>query len=57
VSGPIEIDHPFLFFLPGGAEISRLAQLGFVETCRRTHPGQGTANVCCCFNTLYLELL
>lgn len=57
VSGTMEIDHLFLFVPPGGAEISRLAQSGFVETYRRTHPGQGTANVCYCFDNLYLELL
>lgn len=53
----MEIDHLFLFVPPDGAEITRLAQLGFVETYRRTHPGQGTANACYCFDNLYLELL
>lgn len=53
----MEIDHLFLFVPSNGPEISRLAQSGFVETYRRVHPGQGTANVCYCFDNLYLELL
>lgn len=53
----MEIDHLFLFVPPDGPDVSRLAHLGFVETYRRTHPGQGTANVCYCFDNLYLELL
>ncbi|MCR9139668.1 MAG: VOC family protein [Alphaproteobacteria bacterium] len=53
----MEIDHVFLFVPPDGSAVSPLAHLGFVETYRRTHPGQGTANMCYCFDNLYLELL
>lgn len=53
----MDIDHLFLFVRSDGPEISGMAQLGFVETYRRMHPGQGTANVCYCFDNLYLELL
>lgn len=54
---PLEIDHVFLFIEPDGPEIDALQRLGFVETYRRAHPGQGTANVCFAFDNLYLELL
>ena len=40
-----------------GPEIAHLASLGLVETYRRTHAGQGTENVCYCFDNLFLELL
>lgn len=53
----LEIDHVFLFIEPGGPEIDALQRLGFTETYRRAHPGQGTANVCFAFDNLYLELL
>jgi Glyoxalase-like domain len=53
----IEIDHIFLFIEPEGPEIDALSRLGFLETYRRAHPGQGTANVCFAFDNLYLELL
>lgn len=53
----MELDHLFMFVRSDGPEIELLAQTGFVETYRRVHPGQGTANVCYCFDNLYLELL
>ncbi len=53
----IPIDHIFIFIEPDGPEIAHLASLGLIETYRRTHPGQGTQNVCYCFDNLYLELL
>lgn len=53
----MEIDHLFLFIDPGGPQIAALERTGLVETYRRQHPGQGTANVCYCFDNLYLELL
>lgn len=52
-----EIDHLFMFIEPDGPEIDALRRLGFTETYRRAHPGQGTANVCFAFDNLYLELL
>ncbi|MBR0555784.1 VOC family protein [Ciceribacter sp. L1K23] len=51
------IDHVFLFIEPDGPEIARLTAMGLVETYRRRHPGQGTANVCFCFDNMFLELL
>lgn len=53
----MELDHLFMFVEPDGPEIGQLSQLGFVETYRRAHPGQGTENVCYCFDNLFLELL
>jgi Glyoxalase-like domain len=51
------IDHIFVFVEPGGEEeAGRLAASGPAESCRRHHPGQGTANACCCFDDFYLEL-
>lgn len=32
-------------------------RLGLTETYRRKHPGQGTANVCCCFDNGFIEFL
>jgi hypothetical protein len=51
------IDHVFLFVEADGPEIGYLASLGLAETYRRTHAGQGTRNVCYCFDNLFLELL
>lgn len=51
------IDHIFMLVEEDGPEIDSMASLGLVETYRRTHPGQGTQNVCYCFDNLYLELL
>ena len=53
----LELDHVFVFVAPGGAEADGLARAGLVETYRRDHPGQGTTNVCYCFDNAYLELL
>ena len=51
------IDHVFMFVQAHGPEINALASLGLVETYRRIHTGQGTRNVCYCFDNLFLELL
>lgn len=51
------IDHLFVFVAPGALEAAALTRLGLVESFRRAHPGQGTANVCFCFDNAYLELL
>ena len=52
-----EIDHVFVFVAPGAPEAAALTKLGLAESFRRPHPGQGTANVCFCFDNAYLELL
>ena len=49
----LQLDHLFCFVEADTA----LADLGLTETYRRSHPGQGTANVCYCFDNAYLELL
>ncbi|THF70941.1 hypothetical protein E7T06_05125 [Deinococcus sp. Arct2-2] len=51
------IDHVSMFIEPDGPEIARMEAAGLVETYRRSHPGQGTRNVCYCFDNLFLELL
>jgi hypothetical protein len=53
----LEIDHIFVFIDKDGPEIAALTGLGLVETYRRQHIGQGTANVCFAFDNLFLELL
>ncbi|WP_161604811.1 VOC family protein [Roseiconus nitratireducens] len=53
----IEIDHLFLLVHEDSDAWTRIDQAGFVESYRRQHPGQGTENVCYCFDNLYLELL
>ncbi|GGL58326.1 VOC family protein [Wenxinia marina] len=52
-----EIDHIFVF--PSDIERlrHRLDTAGLVRSFEREHPGQGTANVCYCFDNMYLELL
>lgn len=45
----LELDHIFVFIRPDGPEAARLEAIGLVESYRRDHPGQGTSNVCYCF--------
>ncbi|WP_020593154.1 VOC family protein [Kiloniella laminariae] len=57
-----ELDHVFVFVtLEDGEtkplEASLLEQAGVQESYQREHPGQGTANICYCFDNCYLELL
>lgn len=54
---PNMIDHIFMFIDPEGPEIEQMAKIGLVETYRRVHQGQGTRNVCYCFDNMFLELL
>ncbi|MEL6920382.1 MAG: VOC family protein [Pseudomonadota bacterium] len=55
----IELDH--VFWMVPKATVShvttRLASLGLRESYRRVHVGQGTANVCYCFENAFLEVL
>ena len=53
----MEIDHVFVFVEPEGAELDYLYSLGLIETYRRTHAGQGTQNVCFCFDNMFVECL
>jgi Glyoxalase-like domain len=53
----MEIDHIFMFIEPDGPQLGQLKSLGLVETYRRKHPGQGTANVCYAFDNMFIELL
>lgn len=49
---PLRLHHVFCFTAPEPPPVP-----GLVESFRRTHPGQGTANRCHVFGDAYLELL
>lgn len=49
--------HVFVFVEDRAAAERALAACGLVESFRRSHDGQGTANLCACFDNAYLELL
>ncbi len=53
----LSLCHVFVFVKPGAPEATGLYAAGMVESYRRRHPGQGTANVCFCFDNAFLELL
>lgn len=53
----MELDHLFFMTRVEGPEVATLEALGLTPTYRRVHVGQGTANVCYCFENAYLELL
>ncbi len=56
--GKLLLCHVFVAVPPeGGALVETLDTLGLRESFRREHPGQGTANLCYCFDNAYLELL
>jgi hypothetical protein len=52
-----ELDHIFVCVEPEAPEAEFIKGFGFQESNRRTHTGQGTANVCFLFHNAYLELL
>ncbi len=65
-SSSLQIDHIFVFVEAGPIdsgsnqdpmEARWLKEAGFIESYRRDHPGQGTTNICYCFDNTYLELL
>lgn len=53
----LDLCHVFTFVDDAHAAEAALSRLGLVESFRRRHPGQGTANLCACFDNAYLELL
>jgi hypothetical protein len=53
----VEIDHVFVFCLPGAPEAETLIRLGLREGTGGAHAGQGTANRRFFFAGSYLELL
>ncbi|SON57964.1 hypothetical protein HDIA_4423 [Hartmannibacter diazotrophicus] len=58
----LELDHVFVFVepdhgRPGGRVYDVLTEGGLVETGRRRHEGQGTANVGFVFDNAFLELI
>lgn len=52
-----ELCHVFVFVSDRAAAEQSLAALGLVASFARRHPGQGTANLCACFDNAYLEML
>lgn len=53
----MELDHIFVFCKPDSGYGQWLKSFGLVETYRRQHPGQGTENICFCFENAFIELL
>jgi hypothetical protein len=53
----LQLDHIFYFVENEAQAEAWVSSLGLVESYRRQHPGQGTENICCCFNNAYLEFL
>ncbi len=53
----MQLDHVFLFVRDLEAAEALGRSLGLAETYRRNHIGQGTANICYCFENAFLELL
>ena len=51
------IDHVFVLSRDRAGLEARLGRAGLVPSFRRAHPGQGTSNLCYCFDDGYLELL
>jgi hypothetical protein len=53
----LSLCHIFVLVEPEAPQSSILETAGLRESYRRQHSGQGTANVCYCFDNAYLELL
>jgi hypothetical protein len=53
----MELDHTFFLVNSQNAAEDAVARLGLTETYRRQHPGQGTSNICCCFDNAFIEFL
>ncbi len=52
-----ELCHVFVFVDDRAAALAALEACGLTESFRRVHDGQGTANICACFDNAYLEVL
>lgn len=53
----MEIDHIFLFVRDEKQAREMMDAAGLRVNYSRAHPGQGTTNVCACFEDIFLELL
>lgn len=51
------VDHLFWCVDDERDAVAWVERLGLRETYRRRHVGQGTSNICCAFDDLFLELL
>lgn len=52
-----ELDHIILMLDPRSGEGTEFVRRGLEPSYRRAHPGQGTENLCFCFDNAFLELL
>lgn len=52
-----QLCHVFVFVPDRASALAALKSCGLAESFRRSHDGQGTANVAACFDNAYLELL
>lgn len=53
----IELDHIFLFVPSRSAAERMMEEAGLRVNYSRSHPGQGTTNLCACLDDVFLELL
>ena len=53
----LELDHIFLFVRNEAQARAMMGAAGLRVNYSRAHPGQGTTNICACFEDIFLELL
>ncbi|WP_170347626.1 VOC family protein [Ruegeria atlantica] len=53
----MELDHIFLFVKDEATARDMMEHAGLRVNYSRTHPGQGTRNLCACLDDMYFELL
>ncbi|MEM9107448.1 MAG: VOC family protein, partial [Pseudomonadota bacterium] len=53
----IELDHVFLFVESRTVAEKMMDEAGLRANYSRSHPGQGTTNLCACLDDVFLELL
>lgn len=53
----MELDHLFLFVSSRERAEAMMAEAGLCVNYSRSHPGQGTTNLCACLDDMFVELL
>jgi hypothetical protein len=53
----MQLDHVFCLVASERDAENAVAAFGLEETYRRQHSGQGTSNICCCFDNAFVEFL
>ena len=56
-AGRVQLDHFFLFVDSRRRAEQMMREAGLVVNYSRSHPGQGTTNLCACLDDVFLELL